>query len=89
MDESTALLRVVVRRTFAGDDLADLPLHLELAVLNRYRGALGYSLIRSNTVGRVKKEGGWSVDIGIAPEDALIHVLASDLLRLPAEEREH
>ena len=73
----------------AGDDLSDLPLHLDIAVLGRYRGASGFSLIRTDTVGRVKKEGGWSLDFGIVPEEALIHVFAGDLLQLPAEEREH
>lgn len=89
MDESTPILRVVVRRALAGDDLSNLPLHFEAAVLDRYRESKGYSLIRTDTVGRLKKEGGWSIDVGISPDESLLHVFTSDLLRLPMEEREH
>jgi hypothetical protein len=73
----------------AGDDLSNLPLHFEAALLDRYRQAGGFSLIRTNTVGRLKKEGGWSLDVGISPDETLLHAFAGDLLRLPAEEREH
>jgi hypothetical protein len=89
MDEETAVLRVVVRRMLAGEELANLPLHFEAGVIDRYREAPGFSLIRTNTVGRVKKEGGWVLDVGIAPAEDLVHVFAGDLLRLPVEEREH
>ena len=89
MDEKTAVLRVVVRRMLAGEEPANLPLHFEVAVLDRYRGAAGFSMIRTDTVGRVKKDGGWTLDLGIAPGEELVHAFAGDLLRLPAEEREH
>ena len=89
MDEATLILRVVVRRLLAGDDLSDVPLHLDVAVLDRYKSASGYALIRTDTVGRLKKEGGWSLDFGIAPDETLIHVFAGDLLHLPSSEREH
>jgi hypothetical protein len=89
LDEATAILRVVVRRALAGDDLSNIPLHFEAAVLDRYRSG-GFSLIRTDTVGRIKKEGGWSLDVGIPPDDeSLLHVFAADLLRLPGDEREH
>ena len=87
--EDSLVLRVVVRRMLAGDDLANLPLHFEAAVLDRYRGLAGVSLIRTDTVGRIKRDGSWALDVGIAPEGDLVHVFAGDLRSLPPEERDH
>ncbi|HEY7270440.1 MAG TPA: hypothetical protein VH951_11485 [Dehalococcoidia bacterium] len=89
MNEDTAILRIVLRRGLLRDDLALVPVHFEAGVLDRYREAGGFSLIRTDTVGRVKKEGGWVVDVGIAPDETTVHAFAGDLLRLPPDEREH
>ncbi len=88
-DESTQVLRVVVRRALAGGDPSGLHLHFDAAVIDRYREQSCFSLIRTDTVGRVKKEGGWTLDVGIAPDETLVHVTIGDLLRLPEVEREH
>jgi hypothetical protein len=87
--ESDSIHRVVVRRTLAASDPANLQLHFETAVLDHYRETPGFSLIRTNTVGRLKKEGGWAIDFGISPDDALIHVAFSALLSLPEADRGH
>src|SRR5690349_889481 len=87
--EETSVYRVVLRRALAAEDLANLLLNFEVAVLDRYRGSVGYSLIRTDTVGRLRKQGGVSLDFGIAPGEASIQVFAGDLLRLAAEERDH
>jgi hypothetical protein len=84
-----SVLRVSVRRSLANGDPSKLPLHFEAAVLDRYRGAAGFSIIRTNSVGRVKKEGGWALDFGIAPDESLVHVTFGDLVALPDEERTH
>jgi hypothetical protein len=89
VNEDTAILRIVLRRGLINDDLSLAPLHFEAAVLDHYRGMSGYSLIRTNTVGRIKKEGGWSLDLGISPDETLVHAFAGDLLRLPQDDREH
>lgn len=89
MNEDTAVLRVVLRRMLGADNLRNLPLHFEAAVLERYRDNPGYTLLRTNTVGRVKKAGGWTLDVGIAPGEELLHAFAGDLLALPEEERDH
>jgi len=89
MNDDTATLRIVLRRALAADDVSNVPVHFEVAVLDRYRSTASFSLVRTNTVGRLKKEGGWGLDFGIAPDETLIHVFAGDLLRLPAEDREH
>ena len=64
-------------------------MHFQVQVLLRYSGAPGFSLIRTDTVGRVSKEGGWSLDFGIAPDETLIHATVADMLSLPEAEREH
>jgi hypothetical protein len=87
--ESNAVYRIVLRRALAARDLAKIQVHFEIGVLERYRETAGFSLIRSNTVGRLKKEGDWSLDFGIAPDEEAVHASVGDLLALPDEEREH
>ena len=87
--EFEAILRVVARRAFAAGDASGLHLHFDVGVMERYRTMPGVSLIRTVTVGRVRKEGGWSLDFGIAPDETLVHVTIGDVLRLPEAEREH
>ena len=60
------------------------------AVLEPYRGRPGYRIIRTNTVGQLRKDGGWTLDFGIGPADASLHACLGDLLSiLPEEERQH
>lgn len=60
-----------------------------LGVLDRYREA-GYELIRTNTIGRVKKPGGWALDFGIVDEAGIIHASIGDVLQqVPEGERGH
>jgi hypothetical protein len=84
-----AIYRIGVRRALVSGDTANLSLHFEAAVLDRYRGVPGFSIIRTDTVGRIRKEGDWSLDFGIAPDETVIHVFAGDLVRLDDAEREH
>ena len=88
-NEALSVFRVVMRRALSNADPSGLPLHFEAAVLDRYRAAGGYSIIRTDTAGRLRKEGGWSLDFGIAPDETLLHVTFADLQRLPETEREH
>ena len=81
--------RVAVRRALTAGDASNLQLHFDPSVLDRYRGAAGFSLIRTNSVGRLRKEGGWSLDLGIPPEETSIHASFADLARLPEDERTH
>jgi hypothetical protein len=87
--EDEFLYRVALRRTLAAEDPAQVTLHFEVAVLDRYRGAAGFSIIRTDTVGRVRKQGGWALDFGIAPDEAMVHVTYAQLITLPEAEREH
>jgi hypothetical protein len=59
-------------------------------VLDKYRGASGYRVLRTDTVGRLRGPQ-WTLDFGIAgPDEGLIHVSAADASeRIPAGERDH
>lgn len=81
--------RILVRRALTSGDLSNLQLHFEAAVLDRYRGAEGYSVIRTDTVGRVRKQGGWSLDFGISPDEATIHISQIDIPKIPESDRDH
>jgi hypothetical protein len=83
-------LRVVSRRALMSRDPALLQVAFEAVVLDRYRGQAAYQLIRTNTAGRVKKQGGWSLDFGIGAGDAFVHSSWAQLIQnLPDDEREH
>jgi hypothetical protein len=83
-------VRVLLRRALSRHDPALLQVSFEAAVLDRYRGQAAYSVIRTDSAGRVRKQGGWALDFGIAPGEASIHASwkALDAV-LPAEEQEH
>lgn len=86
---TTPQLGMLYRRVLAGDTgLAQV--WFGSRVLDHYRGKPGVRVIRSNSAGRVRVQGGWTLDFGIADEDRLIHVSAADLAqRLPAADRQH
>lgn len=84
-----SVYRVSLRRALAAGDPTLLQLHFVTAVLDRYREGSAFSVIRTDTVGRVRQQGGWSLDFGIAVEEDAIHVAWADLQHLPESEREH
>jgi hypothetical protein len=89
-DEPNPHLLLAYRRALTLGDSALVQVHFHASVLDKYRGAPGFELIRTNTVGRIKREGGWTIDLGIGEEGALVHACLGDLLQaLPEGEREH
>ena len=88
-NEADFVYRVGVRRALAAGDASALQLHFDATVLQRYRETPGFSIIRTNTVGRVRKEGGWTLDFGIAPDETALHAAFGDVARLPEDERVH
>jgi hypothetical protein len=88
-NEADFVYRIGVRRALNAGDATALQVHFDVAVLQRYLDAGGFSIIRTNTVGRVKKEGGWVLDFGIAPDEQVLHAAFGDLARLPEDERAH
>ncbi len=88
-DEAQAVYRVAVRRAFVGGDPSSLPLYFDAGVVDRYRGVAGFQVIRTDTVGRIRKQGAWTLDVGISPDEEIVHACIGDLLRLPEDERQH
>mgnify|MGYP001566103316 FL=1 len=83
-------LRLIIRRALTSADPALLQVPFEAAVLDRYRESSACRVMRTDTVGRVKKQGGWTLDFGIAPGGATVHASWQALtLALPADERAH
>jgi hypothetical protein len=76
------------RRALSSQDPALVQISFDPRVLDKYRSSAAFTLIRSETAGRISKEGGWTIDVGIA--DETIHASLKDVLdNLPDEEREH
>ncbi|HYM16283.1 MAG TPA: hypothetical protein VEZ14_12055 [Dehalococcoidia bacterium] len=83
-------LKLVYRRALAGRDPSLLQLTFDAAVIERYRGNAAYSVIRTNTAGRVKKQGGWSIDFGIGDGERTVHASWMQVANnLPDDERAH
>jgi hypothetical protein len=82
-------LKLAYRRALSSGDPSLLQLSFEAAVIDRYRGMPDVQVIRTNTVGRVRKQGGWAIDVGIAPGEQVVHCAWSAIALLPQEEREH
>jgi hypothetical protein len=82
-------LALIYGRVLAGDTgLAQVWFHQ--AVLDKYRSQTGVRVIRTNSAGRIRTQGGWNLDFGIAGDDTVIHASAADLAqRLPPGERRH
>jgi hypothetical protein len=84
------MLKLAYRRALRAGDPSLVQIAFDRGVLERYRGDARFQIIRTNTAGRVRKEGGWSLDFGIAEGDRLIHASWRDLAhRLPEDERDH
>jgi hypothetical protein len=83
-------LALAYRRALSNADPSLVQLSFDAGVIERYRGRQDYSVIRTNTAGRVKKQGGWSIDFGITEGDGIIHASWRALAtQLPEDERDH
>jgi hypothetical protein len=80
---------LLYRKVLAGETgLAQIWFHS--SVLEKYVGLTGFRVLRTNSAGRIRASGGWTLDFGIADDAHLIHVSAADLgQRLPPAERQH
>jgi hypothetical protein len=85
------ILRQLYATVLAGDKWEKLPLFFDARVLDHYRQNSNFQIIRTDTSGRLKKTGGWSLDFGISGEgDSIIQVALESLTgRLPETEHEH
>jgi hypothetical protein len=82
-------LKIVLRRALTNGDPGLVQLSFDAAVIDRYRQQ-GYQVIRTDSAGRIRKQGGWSLDVGIADDDATVHCSWAALTTaLPESERDH
>jgi hypothetical protein len=89
-DDALPYLRQLYKRALRTQDPALIQVPFDAAVVDKYRGAPGFELIRTDTIGRVKRAGGWAIDVGLAADGRTLHASLGDLLNaLPEEEREH
>ena len=80
----------VYRRVLLRSEDRLVQVWFDAAVLDKYRAAPAFKVIRTYTIGRVSRERVWSLDFGIAPDDVTIHASLGDLRsRLPDAEHEH
>src|SRR3990172_609577 len=83
-------LRVTQQRALKTADPALLQVGFDVAVLDRYRADAACQVMRTDTVGRVRKQGGFTVDFGISPGEATIHASWHNLVNSLSEaERDH
>jgi hypothetical protein len=82
--------RLAVQRALRNRDPGLLQVAFEADVLDRYRGTRQFTIMRTDSAGRVKLEGGWALDFGIARDDQIVHASWIALtLNLPDEELTH
>src|SRR5688572_11070445 len=90
VSEHDPYLVVVYKKLFESGDNNLVQIWFDRAVLDKYKGVPAFSIVRTDTIGRVSRGRIWSLDFGIGAEDSLIHASLSDLIqRLPDGEKEH
>jgi hypothetical protein len=82
-------LQDVVRRALEAGKLDLVQVWFQSSVLDRYRGDPDSNILRSDSAGRLRGPGGWMINFGISPDDALIHMPIATALILPEGHREH
>lgn len=87
-DETNPWALVLYARAFAARDPSLLQLRFRASVLDEYRRR-GLEIKRTNTAGRLRKPGGWSLDFGIGEGDRTVHASFEGLMGLPDGELQH
>ncbi|HZT05796.1 MAG TPA: hypothetical protein VFC51_02110 [Chloroflexota bacterium] len=81
--------RELVKRAIDAGKYDLLPVWFRSTVLDRYRGDPDCRILRTDSAGRLRGPGGWMLNFGISPDDALIHLSISTALGIPEGHREH
>lgn len=83
-------LRVTQQRALKNADPALLQVSFDIAVLQRYLDDPACDVMRTDTVGRIRKQAAFTIDFGIAPDETTIHASWQALTTaLPEPERNH
>jgi hypothetical protein len=87
-EETNPWALILYARAFEARDPALVQIRFRTAVLDEYRRR-GLEIKRTDTVGRLRKAGGWTLDFGIGEGERTIHTSIEALLRLPDSELAH
>ena len=87
-EETNPWALILYARAFAARDGSLVQVRFHASVLDEYRRR-GLEIVRTDTVGRLKKTGGWTLDFGIGEGDRTVHTSLEGLLRLPDAELAH
>jgi hypothetical protein len=88
--EADLYRKIVHQKLLAEGDLNLVQVWFSADVLDKYRGSSAYSVVRTDTIGRLSRPRMWTLDFGIAGDDTVIHTSLSDLMhKLPEDERGH
>ncbi|MEX0800010.1 MAG: hypothetical protein WD379_02195 [Dehalococcoidia bacterium] len=88
MPEINPWAAVIYSRALSSHDPNLVQIRFHVTVLDVYRER-GLDIKRTETVGRLRKAGGWSIDFGIGEGERTIHASFGDLMGLPEEELRH
>ncbi len=84
------ILALAYRKALLAVDPSLVQLHFDAAVIDRYREQPNFQVIRTDSAGRVRKQGGWGIDFGIPEGERTIHASWQALAyALPEDERAH
>jgi hypothetical protein len=87
-EETNPWALILYARAFAARDASLVQVRFSASVLDEYRRR-GLEIKRTDTAGRLRKPGGWTLDFGIGEGDRTIHASFEGLLRLPDGELKH
>jgi hypothetical protein len=87
--ERDPILQDLARRVLETGKFDLVQIWFESAVLDRYRGDPDSRILRTDAAGRLRGPGGWMVNFGISPDDALIHMPVATALGIPEGHRAH
>ncbi len=83
------VLQDLVRRVLDGGKVESIQVWFDSAVLDRYRGDPDSRILRTNSAGRLRGPGGFILNFGISPDDALIHMAIGTAMGIPESQRAH
>jgi hypothetical protein len=82
-------LQELMRRAMETGKVDLVQVWFQSAVLDRYRADPDCRILRSDTAGRLRGPGGWMINFGISPDDALIHMPIATAMIVPEGHRAH
>jgi hypothetical protein len=83
------VLQDLARRVLESGKFDLVQIWFESAVLDRYRDDPDTRILRTDSAGRLRGPGGWMVNFGISPDDALIHMPVATAIGIPESQRAH